>query len=242
VSALGVVLGVALGHALAAQASPIAAPRAERDTERVALDAVAAVVDRKVITVSEVEAEARLALLEKAGPAAADGAIDARFLRTLLDHLITQELLAVEARRTLGATMKEGVVDAKVQALRDRFTSPEAARAFLQQHGIDEELLRARARRDLMNQALVSEVLARAGAPTDDEVRRVAAEQGAAAQDAARLASVREDLLRARREQAFSELMLRLKGELDVRVVAAFADGPESAAGSEHGPAPAHGR
>lgn len=225
-SALGLSSGVLIVAGLAAQpAVPARAP------ERVALEAVAAVVDRKVVTVTEVEAEARLAVLEKAGAAAAGEPLDGRLLRTMLDHVVTQELLAVEARRTLAVVIKEGVVESKVQALREGFATPEEAHAFFSRHAIDDELLRARARRDLMNQALLSEVLARAGQPTDDEVKRSLNDPRA---DAARIGVEKERLLRARRDQAFADLMMRLKRELDVRVVANFD-------GALDGAAPAHG-
>ena len=209
-------------------AAQVAAP-----AERVALDAVAAVVDRRVITVSEVQAEARLALLDKAGPPAAEGSLDAQLLRTVRDHVLTQELLAIEARRTASAPMKEGVVDARVQALRERFASSEAAAAFFARYGIDDELLRARARRDLMVQALLSEQLARVERPSDDDVRRALG--AGAAEDVEAMARVRDDLARQRREAAFAALIERLKREIDVRVVATFDE-------ERDGPAPADGR
>lgn len=206
------VAGALLGAALTAQAG--AAPSA-----RVPLDGVAAVVERRVITTSEVEAEARLVLLEKAGPDVALGPLDPRLLAAVLDTVVAQELLALEARRT-GVAVREMDIDKTVTAVRARLPDADGARDFFARIGADEELLRSRARRDLGAQALLSRIFADVKV-TDEEVTaalREHPEQGGPAE-------ARAALEKARRDAAFADLLRRIRQDVEVRLIAAAGQG-----------------
>lgn len=186
---------------------------------RVALDGVAAVVERRVITTSEVEAEARLVLLEKAGPAVALGPIDPSLLGAVLDTLVAQELLALEARRT-GVVVREVDIDKTVAALRGRVADAEESRAFFARAAVDEELLRSRARRDLGAQALLSRAFAEVKVG-DEEIEALLREQGGGDRAAARAS-----LEKARRDRIFAELLDRVRRDVEVRVIASAAKEP----------------
>jgi hypothetical protein len=140
---------VALCAALAGGATA-QAPEGARagEAQRTLIDGVAAVVERRVITTSEVEAEARLVLLERAGPEVALRRLDPELVAAVLDTIVAQELLALEARRS-GVVTREVDIDKAVGSLRAKAGDAEAARRFFARAGADEELLRGRARRDL---------------------------------------------------------------------------------------------
>ena len=180
---------------------------------RTLVDAVAAVVERRVITMSEVEAEARLVLLERAGPAAAEAALDSALLDRILDVIVVQELLALDARRT-GVAVREVDIDARVGAVRARFGAPDDARVFLAQHAIDEELLRTRARRDLAAEALLRRVFNEIRV-SDDEAQALLTSRP----ELIDVNNARGTLEKQRKEARLSGLIEKLRREVEVRVV-----------------------
>lgn len=183
---------------------------------RQALDAVAAVVERRVVTTSEIEAEARLVLLDRAGAEVAAGSLDAGLLHKVLDSVVMQELLALEARRT-GIAVREVDIDKSVEAVRARLGQDvDVARTFLQRFGIDEELLRSRARRDLAAQALLQKVFSEVKV-SDDEAAALASSQNLADVDA--VAAARATLERERRDARFRTLIEAIRRSTEVRVV-----------------------
>jgi hypothetical protein len=177
------------------------------------LDSVAAVVERRVITQSEVQAEARLVLLEKAGAESARGRVDEELAQAVLDSIVAQELLALEARRT-GVAVREIDIDKSIAGVRALFANPDDARAFFGRYGIDEELLRARARRDLAAQALLERSFADVRVSDDEADAFLSEHKELADREPARAA-----LLQKRRSDRFQALMHRLKGEVEVRII-----------------------
>jgi hypothetical protein len=177
------------------------------------LDSVAAVVERSVITVSEVQSEARLVLLEKAGVDSARGRVDEELAQAVLDNIVAQELLALEARRT-GVAVRESDIDKSIAATRALFANPDDARAFLVHYGIDEELLRARARRDLAAQALLERMFADVRVSDDEADAFLSEHKDLADRDTARIA-----LVQKKKSERFDALMHKLKGEVEVRII-----------------------
>lgn len=202
---------------------------------RVPVDGVAAVVERRVITVSEVDAEARLALLARATPASGEpdlptAPLDAKLKRAVLDTMVAHELLALEARRK-GVVVREADVDAAVAAVRARFASAEVARAFFARFGIDEELLRGRARRDLLASAQLQGALADVKV-TDEEARAYLEIDIGLAEDRPlpeRIAAARAALLTARREERTAKIVADIARGVEVRIVAPAPDAPAAA-------------
>ncbi len=198
--------------ALAVVALACAGAAAE-EAARVPVDAVAAVIERRVVTRSEIEAEARLVLLERAGPEAASGVLDRQLLGAVLDSVVAQELLALEARRT-GVAVREIDIDKTVGDVRAHVGDAAAARAFLQRFGIDDELLRARARRDLAAGALLRKLFS--------DIKVSDAEADAWRSNHKELpdrAAARLALEKQRKDARFASVMHRLKSEVEVRVV-----------------------
>lgn len=191
------------------------------------VDSVAAVVERRVITLSELEAEARLALLLRAPPGAdqpepGSDALDSKLRAAVLQTMVAHELLALEARRR-GLVVREADVDAAVAQVKARFAGPEAARAWLARAGADEELLRGRARRDLLAAAHLQGALADLKV-TDEEARaylEIDLEIAADRPLPERVAAARAALLGARREERTAQLVAELARGVEVRIVAA---------------------
>ncbi len=193
---------------------------------RTPVDSVAAVVERRVITSSEVEAEARLAILLRAAPAVADvdlspAAVDDKLRRAVLDTMVAHELLALEARRK-GLVVREADVDAAVAGVRERFAGPLAARAFFARYGIDDELLRGRARRDLLATAQLQGALLEIKV-SDEEARAYLDVDIGLAEDRPmpeRIVVARAALLAARREERTAQMVADLARGVEVRIVA----------------------
>jgi hypothetical protein len=209
---LAAVLGASLALSIAAQREPV--------------DAVAAVIERRVVTTSEVQAEARLVLLERAGPDVATGSLDAGLLQKVLDAIVVQELLALEARRT-GIAVREVDIDKSVETVRARFSDSafvpgaaptaapvDASRAFFAKLGVDEELLRGRARRDLAAGALLNKMFADVKV-TDAEATALLSSRP----ELVDVASARTALEKERKEQKFAALVDTIRRSTEVRVV-----------------------
>jgi hypothetical protein len=176
------------------------------------LDSVAAVVERRIVTMSEVRAEARLVLLERASAEVAGGELDQGLLRLVLDSVVVQELLALEARRT-GLAVREVDIDKSVAAVRARL-GDDAGGTFLQRFGIDEELLRSRARRDLAAQALLHKVFA--DIEVTDEEATALAPSTPKPDD---IAAARAGLERERKDARLRALVDSIRRVTEVRVV-----------------------
>ena len=177
------------------------------------IDGVAAVVERRVVTTSEVRAEARLVLLERAGAEAAGGRLDAALEKAVLDSMVAQELLALEARRT-GVAVREIDIDKSVAGVRAHFDDADTARGFFTRFGVDEELLRGRARRDLAAGVLLEKTLADIKV-TDEEADAYLSEH----RDLVDRAVAKRSLEKSRRDARFDALMHRLSASVEVRVV-----------------------
>lgn len=209
------------------------------------MDSVAAVVERRVITLSEVEAEARLALLLRAEPGADQpelprSALDEQLRRAVLQTMVAHELLALEARRR-GLVVREADVDAAVAQVKARFAGPEAARAWLSRAAIDEELLRGRARRDLLAAAHLQGALAELKV-SDEEARaylEIDLELAADRPLPERIAAARNALLTARREERTAQLVAEIGRGVEVRIVSANAPGAPPSSTPPEAPDPA---
>lgn len=218
----GGALALALVWALAAGAD------AEAPT-RMAVDSVVAVIERRVLTMTELHAEVRLVLLERAGPDLAPRPIDDALRAAVLETMVARELLALEARRA-GVVVREIEIDAALSLLRARLGDDAAAQTFFSGLGVDEELLRSRARRDLAADAIVRRALAQV-AITDAERARALARHPIHGD----LAPARAALERDARDRAMADLLARARTDVEVRVIAAVPSAEASASAEAEG-------
>ena len=208
------------------------APPAE-PTPRVLVDAVAAVVGRRVITLSELRAEASIVLVKRAGPRALASRIDAAFLDSVLDYVIAQELLLDEARHR-GFTVTERSVDKQVAAFRARFRSDEDYTRFVAESPASDEDVRAVARRDLTVQALLRRALPPAEVVQEADAWAYIRAHPAlvpGGPPARRLAAARAQLAKERQQRALTELLDAIRARVEVRVLGAAAGPSASDAG-----------
>lgn len=115
--------------------APLASGRADPD-RGVLVDAVAARVNARVITLSELIAEARLALLRTRGPrVAATGAMTEALLAAVLRATVHRELLLTEIRRLNLREVPDEEVRRAALALERRFATRAQFERFLEHAG-----------------------------------------------------------------------------------------------------------
>lgn len=123
------------------------------------VDQVVAVVDKEVVTQSELLIEARIALALRHGDDAVSATLDETFMTSFRDYLVNQLLVSEQARRFGAADVAEQEVDAQVTELSRRFSSPASFQSFLRRFGVGLGTVRAIVRRDLRNERYVRERL-----------------------------------------------------------------------------------
>ncbi len=153
-----ILLAVALlATALPASASPDAATPPPTDSLEGGelVDAVVAVVGRRIVTLSQLRTEARLSLAEHGAVEEADGQLGDELLAATLDLVIGEDLVEEEASRLQIFDVPMAETQAALEALSARFPSQAAFQAFLARHGIRAEAARAILRRGLRAQRYI---------------------------------------------------------------------------------------
>ena len=182
------------------------------------VDAVAAVIDRRVITRTEVDVEARMALIARGVTSPFEVALDNSFRGAMLDALLVEELLALEARRTVGVAVREADVDAAMDELRQHLEQQGGYDAFLARVSLDEEGVRTILRRQLTVRGLLARLFgALPDAAPADVALYARAHPGASEADA------RAALRRAAEEKLVAARVETLKRLVDWRLVAPWA-------------------
>lgn len=116
------------------------------------VDRVIAVIDKEVITHSELIKEARVSLVQQAGERVATVALDPELLARFLDEiLISQVLVAAQARRLGSVEISEDEVDEEIERFAQKFRTRASHAAFLRRYDISDAALRNILRRDLRN-------------------------------------------------------------------------------------------
>lgn len=150
-------IGWAFGVVLVAAAAPSGKPALAATVDGNLVDWIVAVVDKEVVTRTELVAEARIALAYRGGETSEEAALDDEFLRDFRDYLINQILIADQARRLGAAEVSEEEVGAELERFASGFRSVSAYEAFLRRYDIALETLRAVLRRDLRNARFIDQ-------------------------------------------------------------------------------------
>ncbi len=224
----GLAVGLSLAAASQAQATTPVLPR---QAQRQLLDRVVAVVDRDVITQSQMMMEIRVALAWRAGPtaAAAELAPPSRRLQApvlsrtqramaalyleLEAHVINQHLIAGQVRRQGSEEVNDEDLTRRLAEFRNRFDSSAAYHAFLHTFGVQGVTLRDILRRDLHNERFIESRL-KALLPASQRTHDGAA--ATADQQAARLDRALQDWL-AQLKQHVEIRLIGAGGELEVQ-------------------------
>ncbi|MEZ0314692.1 MAG: hypothetical protein ACAI38_23225 [Myxococcota bacterium] len=155
-----------------AKTAPPAAGKPGAPADAHLVDWIVAVVDKEVVTRSELVSEARIALAYRGGETSEEAALDEEFLRDFRDYLINQILIADQARRLGAAEISEEEVGAELERFATGFRSVAAYEAFLRRYDIALESLRGVLRRDLRNARFIDQRMrARLLASEDDPDR-----------------------------------------------------------------------
>lgn len=179
-----------------------------------------------VITLSGLEFEARVALIQRGALRAATEPLDDEALRGALEFSISERLLAGEADALGAWPAEQGEVDAAVRAFRERFPSDAEFRAFLGRHEADVQVLSRVLERGLRaGKVLDSKVRLRAQVQETDVRRYFEANKarlGDASYEDVRSA-LREKLVRERYQKLAEDELDQLRRTHDVRRIGPFA-------------------
>jgi len=174
----------------------------------------------RVVTLTKLAEEARIALVSRGAVDAASRPLDAEALRAALDWLLDQMILADEAARLGLEEVDRDAVGAALRRFRGQFPSPAAYARFLETSELTEEELSATLARMVRVERYVQSRVGRAARVSDEEVTRYLEAHGARAdpgpaRDAAR-AQLEEEQVRAQ----VGALLAELRGRADLRVLA----------------------
>ncbi|MBF5041055.1 hypothetical protein FGE12_01520 [Aggregicoccus sp. 17bor-14] len=218
--------GAALALAGACLGSlPLAAAAQAAPQGRI-FDRVVAVVENQVLTLSELEFEARVALLERGGVQAAEAPLDEAVLRSALELALSQRLQVLDADRLQASPADPQEVQARYVRLVERMGGEPALQAFLARYEADAEGLRALLERSVRAEHILDSRVRLRAQVSEAEVRRSyeahARELGGAPYASVR-AQLRERLVRERYAQLAQEELANVRRSPAVRRVAPFA-------------------
>jgi hypothetical protein len=128
------------------------------------IDRVLAILPGQIITLSDVEAALELGLVE--APAGADR------IAVGLSAVIDRVLMLNEVRRVSPPEPSAAAVDARVERIRQRFSTPAELSRVLAARGLDETVVRLYAADDLRLASYLEERFTAAAQPTEDEIRQ----------------------------------------------------------------------
>lgn len=182
----------------------------------------------RVITLTRLQEETRIALVSRGATGAAEAELDAPALRAGLEWLIDQILLLDEVVRLQVFEVERADVLEELRRFQGRFGSPAGYRAFLARADTTEEELLVVLRRMLRVQRYVESRVSGAGRVREAEVDRHLQEQGAdprAADRAAVRSTVRAELAERRTRREVKALLGDLRARATIRVLETFEGG-----------------
>jgi hypothetical protein len=127
------------------------------------IDRILAVVNRELITLSDVSTALRLGLVAPAQPGS-------DVTRAALDALINRQLELAEANRYQPPEPPESQIHSRMEQIRARFSTPAAFEQALTQSGVSEDQLRLRLREDLRIETYLNQRFGVPRQPTDQEL------------------------------------------------------------------------
>jgi hypothetical protein len=214
-----------LGWVPGAWAQPTASERGSAEAEGRVIDRVVAIVEGQVLSLSELEFEARVALIQRGGMQASEAPLDEETLRGALELAISQRLQVLGAERLQAYPVERAEVDARVATFRGKFPDEGAFETFLARHDTDVEQLTAVLERNLRAERILDSRIRLRAQVDEAEVRRHY-EQNAAdfpgGYEAAR-AAVRARLVRERYSALAAAELAQVRANAQVRRVAPFA-------------------
>ncbi len=189
------------------------------------VDRVVAVIENQVLTLSELEFEARVALVQRGGVRAAEARLDEHTLRSALELVINQRLLVAGADRLQAFQAERSEVEARLKTFRERFESEPALLAFLARHEADLEQLTSVLERSVRAERILDSRIRLRAQVGEAEVRRYWEQNKGtlggpyeSVRD-----TLKEKMVRQRYSQLATEEFAQLRASARVRRVAPFA-------------------
>jgi hypothetical protein len=215
-------LALATAPAPTAPAAPAAAPRAAEG--RVVEEIVAVVrnppsAPARLVTLTKLMEEARIALVSRGAADAATGPLDRAALRAALEWLLDQMLVADEASKLRIDEVDREAVAAELRRFQARFPGPAAYARFLEQSELSEDELVATLSRMIRVERYVQSRVGRSARVGEDEVDRWLRERGAAGAAAPVREAARSQLAEERARSQVRELLSELRARADIRIV-----------------------
>jgi hypothetical protein len=202
---------------LLAAASPAAPPRVVEEIVAVVRNPPGATP--RIITLTKLAEEARVALVSRGAAAAATQPLDSEALRAALDWLLDQMLLADEAARLgLDAVEREAVA-AALARFREQLGTADAYARFLAAAELSEEELSSTLARMVGVERYVQSRVGRGARIGEEELDRWLAEHGAAGAAGAAREAARAQLEEERARAQVRDLVAELRGRADVRIL-----------------------
>lgn len=217
--------GWGLGGLLALAPGSALAQRSVSAAERKVLDRVVAVVEGAVLTLSELEFETRVFLLERGGIQADAATLGEDTLREALELVISQRLQVLDADRLQAFQVDAADVEARVEGLRGRLGGEGAFQAFLARHDADLAQLRSVLERSARAERILDSRIRLRAQVSEAEVRRYyEAHAGdlSGNYEAVRTA-LQQKLARERYARLAAAELAQVREAAQVRLVAPFA-------------------
>jgi hypothetical protein len=183
----------------------------------------------RVVTLTKLTEEARIALVSRGASAAATGPLDAEALRAALDWLLDQMLLADDAARLrVDEVPREDVVQ-ELRRFKAQFPAQQDYARFLQATDLGEEELLVTLARMVRVQRYVASRIGRAARVPDDVVDRWLRERGVAAAPGPAREAARAQLEEERTRSQVKDLLADLRSRAEIRIVSPPRDPGEPA-------------
>jgi hypothetical protein len=208
----------------------LAAPQAQ-PAPRVVEEIVAVVrnprgAPARVVTLTKLEEEARVALVGRGATDAAWQPLDTEALRAALGWLLDQTLVADEAARLRLDELDREAIGAELRRFRARFATPAEYQRFLRVADLTEEELTVALARSLRVQRYLESRVGRGARVEDEEVERYLRERGAALEATGAREAVRAHLADEKVAAEVKELVAELRARAEIRILdPVFAEG-----------------
>jgi hypothetical protein len=186
----------------------------------------------RLVTLTKLTEEARIALVSRGALEAASRDLDAAALRAALDWLLDETLIADEAARLRLDEVERDAVAAEVKRFAARFAAPGAYQAFLARADLGEDELAVTLARGLRVRRYLESRVGRSARVRDAQVDAALAERGLgdAASPAVRDA-VRAGLVEEQARAQTAALLAELRSRADVRILYPLPAGPQEGSG-----------
>jgi hypothetical protein len=173
----------------------------------------------RVVTLTKLEEEARVALVSRGATDAAWRPLDVEALRAALGWLLDQTLVADEAARLRLDELDREAIEAELRRFRARFATPAEFQRFLRVAELTQEELTVTLARSLRVQRYLESRVGRGARVDDAEVETYLRERGASLEATGAREAVRAHLAEEKVAADVKELVAGLRARAEIRIL-----------------------